>query len=501
MSVRLDRLLAALPQYTLRGEDAIDINGIELDSRRVGGGELFVCLEGLARNGHDFAAAAVAKGARALVVRHSVPGVEGTPQVVVPDTRDAMARLAAAFFSHPSRTMAVAGVTGTNGKTTVTHLLRAVGTEAGKRADVVGTLGSSVGDAYRETGFTTPEAPELQRLFREAADRGTQWLAIEVSSHALAQKRAFATDFAAVVFTNLTRDHLDYHRDMEQYFAAKAHLFTREGRGSDADTAAVINLENAAGRRLAGIADGPVATYGLGRGARYRARRIRLGVRETRYELVTPQGRAGVRLRLLGDFNVQNALAAQAAAMEMGASLEAAARGVYRVARVPGRLEPVPGTQPFLVLVDYAHTPDALEHALGSARRMARGAVLVVFGCGGDRDPGKRPQMGRVAATAADEVIVTSDNPRHEDPESIIEAVAAGTKDGTARVHREPDRARAIRLALEHARPGDVVLLAGKGHETVQITGDTKVPFDDRRVAAQTLKAIGFDADDEERDL
>jgi UDP-N-acetylmuramoyl-L-alanyl-D-glutamate--2,6-diaminopimelate ligase len=495
----LSDLLPALSRYTLRGEDAIDIRGIELDSRRVGGGELFVCLEGLARNGHDFAAAAVAKGARALVVRHPVSGVEGVPQVVVPDTRDAMARLAAAFFSHPSRAMAVTGVTGTNGKTTVTHLLRAVGTEAGKRTEVVGTLGSSMGDSYRETGFTTPEAPGLQRLFREAADRGTQWLAIEVSSHALAQKRAVATDFAAVVFTNLTRDHLDYHRNMEHYFAAKAQLFTREGRGSDADTVAVISLEDPAGVRLAGIADGRTATYGLGRGADYRARRIRVGARDTRYELVTPRGRAGVRLRLLGDFNVLNALAAQAAAMEMGVPLAVAARGVERVDRVPGRLEPVPGRQPFLVLVDYAHTPDALEHALRSARRMATGAVRVVFGCGGDRDPGKRPQMGRVAAEGADLVVVTSDNPRHEDPESILDAVVAGAKGGPGRVHREPDRARAIRYALEAAGPGDVVLLAGKGHETVQITGDAKVPFDDRRVAADVLKAIGFDADDDDR--
>jgi UDP-N-acetylmuramoyl-L-alanyl-D-glutamate--2,6-diaminopimelate ligase len=497
--MKLSRLLTALPQVTLRGDSDIDVLDIELDSRRVGGGELFVCLEGLARNGHDFAAAAVAKGARALVVRNPVPGVEGVPQLVVPDTRDAMARLAAAFFSHPSRAVSVAGVTGTNGKTTVTHVMRAVGTEAGKRTEVVGTLGSSAGTGYRETGFTTPEAPGLQRLFREAADRGTEWLAIEVSSHALAQKRSFATDFAAVVFTNLTRDHLDYHRDMEHYLAAKAQLFTREGRGSDADTVAVINIEDPAGARLAGLADGKTVTYGRGRGADYRAHRLRVGPTETRYELVTPRGRGEVCLGLLGDFNVLNALAAQAAAMEMGAPLSAAVLGAGRVDRVPGRLEPVPGTQPFLVLVDYAHTPDALEHALRSVRRMAAGRVLVVFGCGGDRDPGKRPEMGRVAATRADVVVVTSDNPRHEDPESIMNAVVAGTRGGPARVYREPDRARAIRLALEQASAGDAVLLAGKGHETVQITGDDRIPFDDRRVAAAVLKEIGFDADDTER--
>jgi UDP-N-acetylmuramoyl-L-alanyl-D-glutamate--2,6-diaminopimelate ligase len=285
---------------------------------------------------------------------------------------------------------------------------------------------------------------------------------------------------------------------MEHYLAAKAQLFTREGRGSDADTVAVINIEDPAGLRLAGLAEGRKVTYGLGRGADYRARHVRVGTRETRYELVTPRGRGEVRLGLLGDFNVQNALAAQAVAMELGVPLPAAAAGVKAVRRVPGRLEPVAGGQPFTVLVDYAHTPDALEHALRSVRRMVPGRVLVVFGCGGERDPGKRPEMGRVAATLADVVVATSDNPRHEDPESILDAVVAGTRGGTARVHREPDRRRAIRLALEEAVAGDGVLLAGKGHETDQIMEDERIPFDDRRVAADVLKEIGFDADDAE---
>jgi UDP-N-acetylmuramoyl-L-alanyl-D-glutamate--2,6-diaminopimelate ligase len=499
--MKLSELIQALTRYEVRGDGDIDIRAIELDSRRVGGGGLFVCLEGLARNGHDFAAAAVAQGAAALVVRHFLPEVSETTQVVVPDPREAMARLAAAFFSHPSRDLDVIGVTGTNGKTTVTHLVQAVGREAGRKTSVVGTLGSTVGGDYRETGFTTPEAPELQKLLRQAADADTEWVALEVSSHALAQKRSFATDFRAVVFTNLTRDHLDYHQDMQRYFETKARLFTPEGRGSDRGALAVINLEDRAGRALAEMTAGARVTYGFGKGVDYRARHVRLDARKTRYELVTPVGRSEVRLRLLGRFNVLNALAAQAVSVELGAPLEAAARGVSALTRVPGRMESVSGTQPFLVLVDYSHTPDALEHALRSARRVTRNRLLVVFGCGGDRDPGKREEMGRVSARLADRVVVTSDNPRHEDPESIIESVVAGTRDGSALVHREVDRARAIRFALECATEGDTVLVAGKGHEPYQIVGDRRLPFDDRRVAAATLREIGFDADDPEPGL
>ncbi len=462
---------------------------------------MFVCLEGLARNGHDFAAAAVSRGAVALLCRRWIDGVPGATQVRVEDPREAMARLSAAFYHRPSHELTLAGVTGTNGKTTVTHLVAAIAGEAGLKAEVLGTLGTGSAGAYRPTGFTTPESPDLQRLFREMAGRGTEWVAMEVSSHALAQKRAFASDFAAVIFTNLTRDHLDYHHDMESYFRAKALLFTREGRGSDTDAVAVMNVEDPAGRRLATLADGRVATYGFGGGADYRARRIHAGGEGTRYELVTPRGRAAVRLPLLGRFNVLNALAAQAAAMELGIPLGTAARGVERVGRVRGRMEAVRGDQPFLVLVDYAHTPDALERAMEASRELARGRLTVVFGCGGDRDPGKRPLMGRLAAERADRVVVTSDNPRSEDPEAILDAVLAGASGGDAEVVREPDRARAIRLALAGARRGDVVLVAGKGHETVQIVGEVKRPFDDRETAVSILTELGFHVDDIQRDL
>ena len=493
--MKLESLLPALPRFELRGTADIEIRSLQLDSRRVGGGDMFVCLDGLARNGHDFAAAAVNQGAVALVVRIPVEGVAAT-QVVVDDTREAMARLAAAYFGHPSHRMTLVGVTGTNGKTTVTHLLHAICGAADKKTEVLGTLGSLSGGRYQPTGFTTPEAPELQRLLADAADRGVEWVAMEVSSHALVQKRSFGTRFAATVFTNLTRDHLDYHGDMDAYFRAKALLFTDAGRGADGDTVAVINAEDPAGRALAAEVEGRMVTYGFGGGVDYRADRVRTGPEGTFYRLVTPRGRVEVELPLLGRFNVLNALAAQAAALELGLSLDVAARGVRQVGQVRGRMESVPGSQPFLVLVDFAHTPDALTHALTDARKLAPGRLTLVFGCGGDRDRGKRVEMGRVASRLADRVVVTSDNPRGEDPEAIANEIERGVREGRTEARRELDRGRAIRRALEEARPGDLVIIAGKGHETTQIIGEDKRPFDDWETAARVLTELGFHVED-----
>jgi len=494
--MRLRDLLSALPDYELKGDGDVDIRGIELDSRRVGGGELFVCLEGLASNGHDFAATAVNHGAAALLAKRFLPELASTPQVVVADPREAMARAAAAFFSHPSRALELCGVTGTNGKTTVTHFVQSVAEAAGQRAEVLGTLGGKGGGDYQATGFTTPEAPALQKYLREAVDRGTQWLAMEVSSHALAQRRVFGTEFSVVVFTNLTRDHLDFHGTMEAYFESKALLFSNEGRGSSRPAVAVLNLEDPAGQMLAGRVTGKKVTYGFGRGTDYRAHDVRTSPEVTTYALSTPQGRASVRLSLPGRFNILNALAAQAAGMERGLSLESAVKGAESLSRVPGRMERVIGAQPFSVFVDYAHTPDALEHALDASRSFTTGKLIVVFGCGGDRDQGKRPEMGRVAARRADQIVLTSDNPRSEDPEAILDAIEQGVRGSTVPYVRESDRAKAIHIALDHAHAGDTVLIAGKGHEHYQIVGKTTLPFDDRVVAAHVLRELGFDVDD-----
>ncbi len=488
-------LLETLPRYELRGSPDVEVRIIELDSRRVSGGALFVCLEGLARNGHDFAATAVSHGACALLVRTWVEVDAPVTQVRVPDTREAMALLAAAFYGHPAREMRVIAVTGTNGKTSVTHILQTIARAAGERAEVMGTLGATTRGAYRSTGFTTPEAPVFQRVLREAADRGTRWMAVEVSSHALAQHRTLGTEFAAAIFTNLSRDHLDYHGTMDAYFEAKARLFTRVGRGTDTETAAVINLDDPRGAALLGRADRPAMTYGLSRGADVRATHLRTGGSGTGYDLVTPQGRRRVALRLVGRFNVLNALAAQAAALVLGLPLDAVAAGAGAVQRVSGRMEPVVQGQPFLVLVDFAHSPDALARALAATREVTRGRVLVVFGCGGDRDPGKRPQMGRVAFEGADRVILTSDNPRNEDPERILQDILAGIPEPRG-VHMEVDRLRAIGTALESARSNDAVLIAGKGHETEQVIGSSVHPFDDRLVATTILRELGYGGDD-----
>jgi UDP-N-acetylmuramoyl-L-alanyl-D-glutamate--2,6-diaminopimelate ligase len=493
--MKLARLLEALPAHELRGTGDIDIRSIQLDSRRVSGGDMFVCLEGLARNGHDFAAPALSQGAAALLVTRPLPEFADTPQVVVADTREAAARIAAAFFSYPARELEVVGVTGTNGKTTVTHLVEAIARVGGRRAEVLGTLGSGAGGTYRPTGFTTPEAPDLQRLLRDAADRGVEWMAMEVSSHALAQKRVYATDFSAVVFTNLTRDHLDYHGSMESYLEAKALLFSPEGRGSEREAVAILNRDDPAGDALLRRATGRTVTYGEAKSAEYRARDIRTEPGETRYTLVSPAGTAEVRLALSGRINVWNALAAQAAALELGIRLEDAARGAETVRQVPGRMEVVID-RPFAVLVDYAHNPDALERALRAAREFTQGRLTVVFGCGGDRDRGKRPEMGRVAAKLADRVVMTSDNPRGEDPEAILDAILAGVPAGSTEVLREADRAAAIGYAVKEARPGDVVLVAGKGHETTQEVAGRKIPFDDRQKVREALSGIGIDVDD-----
>lgn len=485
--MKLQALAATLPRHRLEGNGDVEIRGIAIDSRAVGGGDLFVCLEGLASDGHDFAAAAVRAGAAAVLLRRPDALRGDVPMLVVPDTRDALARISAAFHGHPARRLTVIGVTGTNGKTTTTQILGAIGAAAGKESAVFGTLGNRTGGTWQPTRFTTPEAPEVQRLLREAADRGVTWVAMEVSSHALAQKRVHALDFAAAVFTNLTRDHLDFHPDLEAYFEAKALLFDPEARAAERIPVAIIGIDDAHGRELARRFGPSAVTYGFHADAHYRATDPRTTVAGVEFTLRTPRGDAAVRAPLVGDFNILNLAAAVAVAVELGVPLDAAVRGAASVPGVPGRMEKVPGDRPFLVLVDYAHTPDGLERALRAARGFTAGRLWVVFGCGGDRDRGKRPEMGMVASTLADHVIVTSDNPRTEDPAIILDEILAGVPSG-APVERELDRARAIASAVERAEAGDTVLIAGKGHETVQIVGREERPFDDRQVAAAAMQ-------------
>ncbi|NLT07024.1 MAG: UDP-N-acetylmuramoyl-L-alanyl-D-glutamate--2,6-diaminopimelate ligase [Solirubrobacterales bacterium] len=461
------------------GAPEVDISGLAYSSGSVSAGTLFFCVPGFRADGHDFAPDAVARGAAALVCER--PLGLGVPEVVVDDVRAAMGPAAARFHGDPTAELRVVGITGTNGKTTTAFLVRDVLEAAGLRTGLIGTVKRIVGGAEEPVVHTTPEAIDLQATFRRMADAGDRAAVIEVSSHALELGRAAGIRFATRAFTNLTQDHLDFHSDMEAYYLAKRRLF-------DAPGPAVVNLDDAYGRRLAGELDGATG-YGIDSAdAAYRAREIAFDVAGARFVADTPDGPVDVVTRLPGLFNVSNALCALAVAGTLGVDGPTAAAALAEAGRVPGRLEPIEEGQPFGVFVDFAHTPDSLDNVLAAARELTRGRLHVVFGAGGDRDRAKRPLMGEAAAARADRVIVTSDNPRSEDPEAIVAEVVAGAGPD---VEREPDRRRAIALAVETAAPGDVVVIAGKGHEQGQeFENGRKEPFDDREVARAALRAL-----------
>ncbi|HEX6117229.1 MAG TPA: UDP-N-acetylmuramoyl-L-alanyl-D-glutamate--2,6-diaminopimelate ligase [Solirubrobacterales bacterium] len=488
--MRLDELSAAVPDAEIRGDGSVEIEDLAYDSGRVGPGTLFVCVPGQTRDGHDFAPQAVASGAAALVVER--PLGLGVPEVQVDDARAAMAPLAARFHGDPTGELRVAGITGTNGKTTTAFLLRDVLEAAGIGTGLLGTVKQVVGGAESEVVRTTPEAIDLQATFRAMLDAGDRACVMEVSSHALALRRTAEIRFEVAVFTNLTQDHLDFHADMDDYFAAKRLLFApAEG---DPPRASIVNVDDPYGRRLAEELAGATTFSADGAGdADFRAAGVSFDAAGARFRCLAPGGEAEVSLPLPGHFNVANALAAIAAASALGVELAEAAAALAGAARVPGRLEPVDEGQAFPVLVDYAHTPDSLDNVLRAARRLTAERLICVFGCGGDRDRAKRPLMGGIGAELADVAIVTSDNPRSEDPGAIIEEILGGIEGGAdaAGVVVEADRRAAIRTALELAGDGDVVVIAGKGHEQGQeFEGGRKIPFDDRDVAGAELRAL-----------
>jgi UDP-N-acetylmuramoyl-L-alanyl-D-glutamate--2,6-diaminopimelate ligase len=461
-----------------------EISGLAYDSRRVGEGDLFFCVTGMETDGHEFAPAAAQAGAAALVVERSLD--LDLPRVRVADARAAMAPLAATFFGDPTAQLAVAGVTGTNGKTTVAFLIRQVLEYAGRQCGLLGTVKQVVGGVEEEVERTTPEAIDLQATFRRMLSSGDGACAMEVSSHALALHRSDAIHFGARIFTNLTQDHLDFHDDMEDYFVAKRRLFDADGG------TAIVNLDDPYGRRLAGEIDCLTFSASGVEEADYRAEGISLDATGAAFRCLAPSGEVPVRTNLPGHFNVSNALAAIAGAEALGVAPGQAARALAGAAQVPGRFEPIDEGQPFAVLVDYAHTPDSLENVLRAARRLTDGKLICVFGCGGDRDSDKRPIMGRIAAELSDVAIVTSDNPRSEDPAAIIEAILAGIEPSPeAQIQVEPDRRAAIAMALRQASASDTVLIAGKGHEQGQeFEGGRKIPFDDREVARDELRRL-----------
>jgi UDP-N-acetylmuramoyl-L-alanyl-D-glutamate--2,6-diaminopimelate ligase len=486
------RLLDALADKRVLGQLPAEIRGVAYDSRKVAPGEIFVAIPGLKQDGRRYVEDALARGATAVVLE-GADLLEGrsVARVLVGSARAALARLADAYFGHPSGSLTVIGITGTNGKTTTSYLVDGLLAAQDRRTGLIGTVQYRIGALSIPAGQTTPEALETQQLLRRMVDEGVTGVAMEVSSHALALSRVEGIDFDVAVFTNLTQDHLDFHVTMDAYRDAKRHLFVLLAAGHKPTRTAVVNADDASG--LAMVADLPLhtLTYGVRGRADVRPTRWSSGSEGIRMNVRTPAGHLDIASPLVGEHNVENLLAATGVGIALGMEPALIARALGSVGSVPGRFERVEAGQPFLVVVDYAHTPDALERTLETARKLRGpgGRLAVVFGCGGDRDRGKRPLMGGIAARLADRVWVTSDNPRSEPPEAIIADIVAGIPGGIALDRHEtiPDRKAAIQRALTWAGAGDVVVIAGKGHETYQIIGSDVLPFDDRAQARAAL--------------
>jgi UDP-N-acetylmuramoyl-L-alanyl-D-glutamate--2,6-diaminopimelate ligase len=500
--VTLEALLEAMDVLAVAGDRSREIAGLQYDSRRVKPGDAFFALSGRKQDGARFVRDAVRSGAVAVVGESETP-VAGATSVRVAEARLALAQAAGRFHGHPSRAMKVIAITGTNGKTTTTWMLESIFRAAGWSGGVIGTTGARFAGETRTMAFTTPESPELQALLAEMRDARLVAVAMEISSHALVQRRAWGLEADVSVFTNLTQDHLDYHGTMDAYLDAKLMLFDGRNGPTRKKATAVVNADDPSAARFIEAAHRGglrVRTYGTdfagghpGRarpGLSIRGIDVRAEGLVLRILLDAPESpglERSVRVPLMGRYNAFNAAAACSAASSLGIALDAIERGLESLAGVPGRLERVEAGQPFTVVVDYAHTPDALERSLAAMREHTRGRLLSVFGCGGDRDRGKRPIMGEVSARLADATWVTSDNPRSEDPRAIVAEIVGGAR-GARELHVEVDRRAAIAAALGAARPGDAVLIAGKGHETTQTIGDSVLPFDDREVARELLR-------------
>jgi UDP-N-acetylmuramoyl-L-alanyl-D-glutamate--2,6-diaminopimelate ligase len=494
--MKLKELASALLITHIHGESDPEITGMEADSRKVKMGDLFLCIPGLTVDGHDFAHKAVELGASALVTERvlELP----IPQLVVKDARYAMAALSAHFYGYPSKELKLIGLTGTNGKTTSTYLIEKILRDQGFKTGLMGTIQMKIGDTYTETAHTTQEALDLQRSFHKMRELQTDYCIMEVSSHALELGRVKGVHFRSGIFTNLTQDHLDYHKTMEAYEAAKGLLFSRLGNGFSGDPNerqyAILNADDPASQTFSKLTAAQVITYGIDNECDVRAQNIRISAQGTEFRLVSFAGEALFRMKLVGKFNVYNALGAIASALAEGVALEEIRNSLESVAVVDGRMEVVSEGQDFLVLVDYAHTPDGLENALSTIREFAEGNVFTVFGCGGDRDRTKRPLMGKVTAKYSDYLYVTSDNPRTEKPDAILQDIVPGIEEAdfpSDKFELIVDRKQAIQKAIDGAGPKDVILIAGKGHETYQDIMGVKHDFDDRLVAKAAIRGRG----------
>ncbi len=490
----LAELVRVLDGAQLQGDPGLQVRDLAYDSRLVQPGDLFVCVEGFRSDGHRFAADAVRRGAVALVVEREPEGVEGVPRILVSDSRQAMAILAAEMMGRPADRLLTVGITGTNGKTTTSYLVEAVLKARGNAPGLLGTIEARVGDSVRRLANTTPESLDLHRLFAEIEGSGQDSVVMEVSSHALALDRTYGIPYDIAVFTNLTQDHLDFHGSMEEYFQAKLRLFHKLGTCSRRPCTpyAVVNLDDPYGEKVIKNPRVPFATYGTRPEAHIRAEDIEAGPDGLSYTVITPLGVSRVNLQLSGLFNLHNSLAAISVGLALRMDLAQVVSAVESVWGVPGRFQLVREGQDFTVVVDYAHTPDGLESLLRSARDITSGQLTAVFGCGGDRDRTKRPLMGEIGATMADRLILTTDNPRTEDPQAILEQIREGARRGAAHVEILADRAEAIRHAIHAARPGDTVVVAGKGHEKTQIFRDHTVRFDDVECALEAIRSRPF---------
>lgn len=483
--IKLRELLSDDLVVNVHGDPLTAVTNVHFDSRRIAPGDLYVAIRGFSRDGVDFVGDAVQRGACAVVSMHlPVAAAAGVPWIQVKNDRRALSQIAARFYDNPSQRLAVVGVTGTKGKTTTAAMIQAILNREAPTA-FIGTVGMGYGDIWLKTALTTPEAPELFSFMAEAEQAGCRHVVMEVSSVSLALSRVDDIRFSQAVFTSFSGDHLDFHGTMENYLEAKLALFRRLG----GDSWAVVNSDSEYGRRVIGELSGRYLTYGFAEGADIRPLKQRFTLQGISAQLQTPRGRLDIESPLVGRFNLMNIMAATGSALARGVAPETIAGAVHEFRTVRGRLE-VAHSGDFLVIVDYAHTDDALRNVLETLREVGHGRLIVVFGAGGSRDRSKRPRMGKVAGDLADVVVLTSDNPRQEDPATIIDEIAAGIDPAVSNLHREDDREQAIALALHLAAPGDIVLIAGKGHEEYQIFRDRTIHFSDFEVVR---KLVGSD--------
>jgi UDP-N-acetylmuramoyl-L-alanyl-D-glutamate--2,6-diaminopimelate ligase len=476
-----------------KGDDDLDISGVSFDSNKIKKGFLFVALTGENTDGHKYIESALSHGAKALIVEKALDkDYKGVTVIEVADSRLSLAIVSANFFEHPTKDLTLIGITGTNGKTTITYLLESIWNEEGKYSGITGTIDYRYGKNKIQSSMTTPESLDLMGIFREMRDCGVDTVAMEVSSHAIDRQRVNECHFDAAVFTNLTQDHLDYHDTIQDYFEVKKRLFTEFLEESEKKNKfSIINIDDSFGARIVNDAPGNVVTYSINNEtATIHAVSSEITDNGIEASISTPQGLIQVKSALFGEHNLSNILAAVAITISLGSPINAIEKGISQISSVPGRLEGVPNKCGFKVLVDYAHTPDALKNVLLAVRPLTKGNLILVFGCGGDRDSAKRPLMGDIGRELSDILIVTSDNPRTEDPEIIIDQIEKGVLragEDNSPYLRITDRIAAIKQSIKIAKENDTVLIAGKGHEDYQIIGTTKYPFDDREIARESL--------------